>query len=71
MAKRIENGNGKPTHDQIAARARAIYEASGRTPGHDLDNWLAAEAELTRAHRVSTSEPKPMYKQLARPASQL
>ena len=35
-----------PTHEQITARAREIYVASGRLPGHDLDNWLQAEYEL-------------------------
>ena len=36
----------KPTEEQIAARARAIYEMSGGAPGHDLENWMQAEAEL-------------------------
>jgi hypothetical protein len=35
-----------PTEEQIATRARAIYEAGGCQPGHDLDNWLRAESEL-------------------------
>lgn len=35
-----------PTIAAIAERARAIYEASGFLPGHDLDNWLQAEREL-------------------------
>jgi len=38
----------KPTEEQIAARARAIYEARGRLPGHDLENWLQAETKLLR-----------------------
>ncbi len=56
MSKRIANidpkklQNSKPTgqltHEQIAERARAIYEQSGRMPGRDLDNWLMAEAQL-------------------------
>ncbi len=69
MAKRIENGEGKPTHQQIAERARAIYESSGRRPGHDLENWLAAEAELTSSQKSSASDPKGAYKQLARPGA--
>jgi hypothetical protein len=36
----------RPTEEQIAARARAIYEARGSSPGHDLENWLQAETEL-------------------------
>jgi hypothetical protein len=51
MAKRIENGESKPTHEEIAHRARAIYEESGQLPGHDLDNWLQAETELQAARK--------------------
>jgi HSP20 family molecular chaperone IbpA len=32
--------------DAIARRAYDIFEAKGRIKGHDLDNWLQAEAEL-------------------------
>ena len=59
MAKKAENTNGKPTHDEIAQRARQIYERSGRQPGHDMDNWLAAEAQL-RAERESGSDTRPV-----------
>jgi DUF2934 family protein len=51
MAKQIENGDHKPTHEEIAQRAQAIYEASGRLPGRDLDNWLQAETELQAARK--------------------
>ncbi len=43
-----ENYQARPTEEQIAARARAIYEASGCQPGHDRENWMQAEAELLR-----------------------
>ena len=59
MAKRMDNGNGRPTHEEIAQRAKAIYEASGRAPGRDLENWLAAEAELMNA-RKPAEESRPM-----------
>lgn len=32
---------------QIRSRAYEIYEQRNRTEGHDLDDWLQAEAELT------------------------
>lgn len=35
-----------PTYEQIAERAYDIYLARGETPGHDIDDWLRAEAEL-------------------------
>ena len=34
------------TEDKIRSRAYEIYEARGYEPGHDLDDWLAAEAEM-------------------------
>ena len=32
--------------EQIRLRAYALYEARGREDGHDLDDWLRAEAEI-------------------------
>jgi hypothetical protein len=33
--------------EQIQRRAYELYEARGREDGHDLENWLEAEAEIT------------------------
>ena len=33
--------------EQIRSRAYEIYEQRNRTEGHDVDDWLQAEAELT------------------------
>ena len=41
-----------PTVEQIAQRAYEIYERQGRQEGHDLENWLAAEAELLGSNRT-------------------
>ena len=41
-----------PLHEQIERRAYQIYLEHGFHPGNALDDWLAAEKELT--------EPKPM-----------
>jgi len=35
-----------PTHQQIAERAHAIYQAAGCPEGCALDHWLQAEKEL-------------------------
>jgi hypothetical protein len=43
----IVNENRKPTAEEIARRAYALYEERGRTDGADLDDWLQAERELT------------------------
>jgi hypothetical protein len=32
--------------EQIARRAYELYEWRGREDGHDLDDWLQAEAEI-------------------------
>jgi len=40
----------KPTGDareQIRRRAYELYEQHGRNNGHDLEDWLQAESELT------------------------
>jgi hypothetical protein len=39
-----------PTTEEIAERAYEIFLARGGEPGHDLDDWLQAEAELLREH---------------------
>ncbi len=32
--------------DEIRRRAYQLYEERGRNDGHDIDDWLRAEAEL-------------------------
>jgi hypothetical protein len=34
---------------EIRRRAYALYEERGRGDGHDIDDWLRAEAELNAA----------------------
>ena len=49
MAK-VEN-QSEPTPEileQIRARAHELFEQRGREEGHDLDDWLQAEAEVTQ-----------------------
>ncbi len=36
----------RPTHDQIAARAKAIWQAKGCPAGKDEENWREAEEQL-------------------------
>jgi hypothetical protein len=68
MAKKLSNGESRPTHEEIAQRARAIYEQSGRVPGHDMENWLQAESQLM-AGRKSVPETKPLYKEMPKPTA--
>ncbi len=37
---------------QIRERAYELYEQRGRRDGHDLDDWLIAESEVTRKVRM-------------------
>ena len=41
--------------DQIRARAYELYEERGKEDGHDLDDWLRAEAELTSSKHRSVA----------------
>ena len=36
-----------PTTEQIAIRAHEIFAQRGGEPGHDMDDWLQAERELS------------------------
>ena len=48
--------NFTPSPDEVARRAYFSYENQGSLPGHDVQHWLKAEAELiaernrTRVH---------------------
>ena len=39
----------------IRQRAYDLYAERGRIPGHALDDWLQAEAELLHGHSTSDS----------------
>jgi hypothetical protein len=34
--------------EQICRRAHELYEQRGRDDGHELDDWLQAESEVTQ-----------------------
>jgi hypothetical protein len=42
-------------HEQIRLRAYQLFEQRGRKNGHDLDDWLKAEAEITRKWRTAVA----------------
>lgn len=39
--------NFVPSADEVARKAYFCYVNEGSRPGHDVQHWLAAEAELT------------------------
>jgi len=51
MLTKYTGGVERPSRDDIARLAYHFYEARGRRDGQDLDDWLAAERELTRHYR--------------------
>jgi DUF2934 family protein len=40
-------GESQELENQIRQRAYELYEARGREDGHDLEDWLHAEEEIT------------------------
>ena len=46
-----------PTRDEIEQRAYEIYLERGEREGDDLNDWYAAERELTESGRVLGTAP--------------
>jgi hypothetical protein len=43
---RLKKSPASVTHEDIALAAYAKFEARGHHHGHDVEDWIAAEAEL-------------------------
>ena len=61
MAKsnRVDTESGPseaPNREEISRRAYEIFLQRGSVPGHETDDWLAAEAELTAEHARRAGE---------------
>lgn len=41
--------------EEVQKRAYAIFETRGGTPGHELDDWLLAEAEIRTKLAIAPS----------------
>ena len=48
-----ETEDGGELQNQIRARAYQLYEQRGREDGHDLDDWLQAEAESSQVQKAA------------------
>jgi len=48
MVTKYTGGRARPTRDEVARLAYEFYETRGRRDGQDVDDWLAAEQQLTR-----------------------
>jgi uncharacterized membrane protein len=53
-----------PQNEQIQARAYELYLERGREDGHDLEDWLSAEKELSQRRK----EVEAIFEQDAGPA---
>ena len=43
------------TQEQVRRRAFELYEQRGREDGHDLEDWLQAEAELVQPRKKAVA----------------
>ena len=48
------------TKEQVRARAYQLYQARGSQPGHEIDDWLQAEYELTQLPIRKIAELPPL-----------
>jgi hypothetical protein len=46
-AKTLAIEPSQSLEEKIRRRAHELYEERGREDGHDLDDWLCAEAKIT------------------------
>jgi Cu2+-exporting ATPase len=46
----------KPAQDEVAKKAYALYEKEGRPQGHDKQNWLEAEAQISHTGANHTEQ---------------
>lgn len=53
--------------EAIARRAYALYEARGRTPGHEHEDWLTAERELLAERQTPPASPPVRTRRRERP----
>jgi hypothetical protein len=51
MMTKYTGGRERPSRDEIARLAYHFYETRGRRDGHDVDDWLSAERQLTHHYR--------------------
>ncbi len=48
----------QPTHEEIAVRAREIWNSESQPVGRDHEIWLAAEQQLQNKGRVLSPAPR-------------
>jgi DUF2934 family protein len=51
MMVNYTGGREGPSRDEVARLAYHFYVTHGRRDGHDVDDWLSAERELTHHYQ--------------------
>jgi hypothetical protein len=57
LTAKADEGTLELTEELIRVRAYHIYENRGCEHGHDLEDWLQAEAEIMGKKPAATTEP--------------
>jgi hypothetical protein len=65
VAEASDAGSWELTEDAIRTRAYQLFEERGCKHGHDLDDWLVAEAELTGKKPSSRADQTTTTSELA------
>jgi len=60
------NDTATPDAEAIAKRAYELYLQRGSVPGHELDDWFQAEAELSSAAATDPAEQRPAVQPVVR-----
>ena len=57
-----KSNDSSPQTEAIAKRAYELYLQRGSVSGHELDDWLEAEAELSRTADASSAPVQPVVR---------
>jgi len=54
----LDQGSVELTEEYIRERAYQLYEERGRQDGHDMEDWLQAEAEIFGRKSIASMDKK-------------
>jgi len=60
-----KSNDSSPLNEAIAKRAYELYLQRGSVSGHELDDWLEAEAELSRSAEAEAAPVQPVVRRRA------
>ena len=65
----LDQGSLELTEEYVRLRAYQIWEQRGRPDGHDIEDWLEAEAEIFGRRTAAPEESKPKGEHVMHKAS--